>query len=259
MLIELTMAILFSVPTSAGGTCTPAHQSMGMCTVNDGTSIIIGGDQTTPGTGGGSGNGSGNGNGNPTTPPPPVPPWCAIDDPSLIYVTECKTDPPEPATPSVTISDLVKFTPPGTPITIEPYYIGIVGLPSNFVATTSGVYNTSGKLFGKTVQVRFTPDLHRFHYGDGTTKTVATKGRTWASLGVSQFTKTTTSHVYTARRIYTARVDILYTARVNFGNGWLNVSGHVTARGPERQIQIYSPQTALVAYTCTELPSAPGC
>lgn len=259
MLIEVTLALLFSMSASGSEACPPAHYQLGICTSNDGTTVTIGGEQTTPGTGGNSGNGNGTGSSNETTPPPPIPPWCAIDDPSMVYVTECVTDPDPPSTPTVTIADLVQFTPPPSPITVEPSNIAIVGLPSNFIATTSGVVNMSGTLFGRAVQIRFTPDLHRFSYGDGSTKTVATRGRTWASAGQPQFTATATSHVYAARGTYTVRVDILYLARVNFGTGWTDVSGHVTARGPERQIRTYATKAALVAHTCNEVPTAAGC
>lgn len=254
MLIGIALVLLFSMSASGGGDCPPAQLHLGICTNNDGTTVTVGGEQTTPGSGGGTGGGSGN----ETTPPPPIPPWCAIDDPSMVYVTECITN-PTPSTPTVTITDLVQFTPPPSPITVEPSNIAIVGLPSNFIATTSRVVNMSGTLFGRDVQIRFTPDLHRFSYGDGTTKTVATKGRTWAAAGQAQFTATATSHVYAARGTYTVRVDILYLARVNFGTGWRDVSGHVTARGPERQIRTYATKAALVAHTCNEVPTAAGC
>lgn len=265
MLVVTLLAMSLSLIPMASGTpegCSPAERQLGFCTTNTGTSIIVGGSQTTPGSGGGTGPSQAPSQPQlPATPQPspaPVAPWCAIDDPAIIYVDLCVGDEEDDFFPAVTISDLARFTPPGSPLTIEPFNIGIVGLHSNFVAA-SGVRNVSGTLFGASVTVRFTPDLHRFHYGDGAQRTVATPGRSWTVAGEAQFTPTTTSHAYSARGDYLARVDTLYTAYVNFGYGWIYVPGHVTARGPDEPIRVYEARTALVAHTCDELPGAPGC
>ncbi len=259
--VVLAASLVFPTSTVSSGSCSFFEQQLGLCTTNDGTSITIGGEQTTPGTPGSNPGSNIGSNPGPSTPPSPPPvytgSWCDLEDAWWNRNTaSCATT--VVATPSVTISDLVRFTPPGSPLTVEPFGVGIAGLPSNFVAS-SATYNTSGTLFGRSIRVRFTPDLHRFHYGDGSTVTTRAPGVAWETAGQAQFTPTATGHVYATRGLYTVRVDVLYTARVNFGTAWITVSGHVTARGPSQQVQVYEPRTALVAYTCDELPGASGC
>ncbi len=251
--------LLLPMSASASGNCPVGAQQAGICTTNTGTSVIVGGTQTNPGSGS-SGSNPGSGSSGSST-PVYTGSWCELDDAWVVRnMTDCAEvdDDGDDSTPPITIADLARFTPNGSPLTVEPFGIGIVGLPSNFVAS-SGAHTANGTLFGRDLRVRFTPDLHRFHYGDGDTKTTGTRGRTWAAAGQAQFTPTATSHVYGRRGTYTVRVDVLYTAEVNFGNGWIAVPGHVTARGPSQQIRVYEARTALVAYTCDELPGAPGC
>ena len=263
VILAVSAIAIMPASASSGGGCSQWDVTLGTCVDNDGTTVTVGGTDTTPGTGGGP---AGPGvPGGPGTPPPSPPgytgSWCEVDDAWWSHNnTSCPPvdDDDDDTTPPITLNDLVQFMPNGSPLTVEPFGIGIVGLPSNFVAA-SAAHTASGTLFGRSVNVRFTPDLHRFHYGDGETKLTASRGRTWESAGQAQFTPTATSHVYGARGFYTVRVDVLYTAAVNFGAGWVPIPGHVTARGPTQQIQIYEARTALVAYTCDELPGAPGC
>ncbi|MFS0912990.1 hypothetical protein AB3M89_14510 [Microbacterium sp. 179-I 3D2 NHS] len=131
-------------------------------------------------------------------------------------------------------------------------------MPTNFVGTASTT-TIPGTLFGIPLTVRFTPATFHFHYGDGTNLTTTTGGRTWTDLHQAQFTPTPTSHVYRERGTYTARVDISYTAEIDLGTGWIPITGTVTADGPPQPIRIFEAHTALVARTCLEQPTAPGC
>lgn len=161
-------------------------------------------------------------------------------------------------TPAITITDLASFAPAPTLLTAEPDNAGIADMPANFVATAS-VQTQTGSLFGVPLTVRFTPIAYDYTYGDGTSATVTTPGRSWADLGQAQFTPTPTSHVYADRGIYDADVDVRYAAEIDFGLGWYPVTGELTTDGPAQQIQIFEARTALVAHTCSERPTAPGC
>ncbi len=160
--------------------------------------------------------------------------------------------------PAVTINDVARFAPNGTVIAGEPQNVGVAGLPTNFVATAS-VHSVNGELFGFPVTVRFTPVAFDFTYGDGASTTTASGGQSWDDLGQAQFTPTPTSHTYADRGAYAASVDVRYAADVDFGIGWFPIAGEVTAAGQAQQIRIFEAHTALVAHTCQQSPSSPGC
>ncbi len=162
------------------------------------------------------------------------------------------------AIPAITITDLARFAPAGTPLSGEPDNLGVAGLPTNFVASAS-VQTQNGDLFGFPIRVRFTPATYSFHYGDGATDSGSEGGTSWASLGQAQFTPTDTSHTYAERGTYDARVDVAYTAEIDLGGGWFSVAGQLSTTGPAQEIRIFEAHTALVANTCAERPSAPGC
>lgn len=201
-------------------------------------------------------------------PQPPTPEECRINWDAMIscweHVERPEGTPDEespdstPSIPPVTISDLAIFSPAKGAVAGEPDNLGVAGLPTNFV-TEAQAHVRSGELFGFPVDVRFTPVLYTFRYGDGESRTTGSPGRSWADLGQAQFTPTETSHTYSERGTYEAQVDIAYTAEIDFGVGWFLVDGQLNIPGPAQQIRIFEARTALVAHTCTEQPSAPGC
>ncbi|MGW9628219.1 hypothetical protein [Microbacterium sp. NPDC055521] len=160
--------------------------------------------------------------------------------------------------PPITITDLASFSPAKGTVLGEPDNLGVAGLPTNFV-TEAATHVRSGELFGFPVDVRFTPVAYTFHYGHGQPKTTSSPGASWESLSQAQFTPTDTSHTYAARGTYDASVDIAYTAEIDLGAGWFPVEGRLDIAGPLQQIRIFEARTALVARTCAEQPSAPGC
>ncbi len=174
----------------------------------------------------------------PTSPPPPA------------------TD--EPAAPAITIDDLAQFAPDPVANVGEPDNVGVAGMPTNFVAAASA-HTRSGTLLGTPLSVRFTPVDYEFVHGDGTSATSTTGGQTWSALGQAPFTPTATSHVYRERGTYQAHVTVRYAAEVDLGGGWFPVAGRLTIPGPAREIRIFEAHTALVAFTCEQRPSAPGC
>lgn len=265
----LTIALVLGSLVSAGASafCDGIDQVTGNCHIDE-DELIIDGEQTLPGSPGSPRPGQNPSDprvpGGPATPP-------VDDDPLMTCLEEwdeyirCFQPPDEaeegdeaPSIPPVTISDVARFAPNPVRVTGEPDDAGVVGLPSNFVASASE-HIVSGSLFGYPVRVRFTPSGYDFHYGDGTVTTTSDGGRSWHDLGQAQFTPTPTSHTYAERGTYTARVDVRYSAAVDFGIGWFPIRGELTSAGGDRQIRIYEAHTALVRDTCAEAPRSPGC
>ncbi|MFG6401100.1 hypothetical protein [Microbacterium sp. P04] len=229
----------------------------------------MGGTQTTPGSGGGTapdrGPGWGGGGGGGTTEPEPEESgWQPPADcgPSGVLCREGYTvellQPDVDELPAVTASDLSSFRPADPAFEVEPGGVGIVGMPTNFVAQ-AGAQVLAGTLFDRPVSVRFVPTAYLFDYGDGAIARSNTGGASWTSLGQPQFTATPTSHAYGARGTYSASVAVEYAAAVDFGTGWLPVIGAVTTPGGTTPVTVYEARTALVDRTCGENPSGPGC
>lgn len=160
--------------------------------------------------------------------------------------------------PDVTLADLASFVPARPTLGGEPAGLGVVGMPTNLLAQASE-QRIRGTLFDYDVVVRFVPAAFRFDHGDGTSRTAATGGSTWAALGQAEFTPTPTSHVYRSRGTYNVSVTVLYRASVDFGSGWRPVDGFVEATTAGYDVRVVEVHTALVDKTCLENPSGPGC
>lgn len=259
------------MPTAEAG-CEPKLAAAGFCGANNGNEVVIRGVEETRGSPGDRGQVPTQPIGNdwhgPGTPDPPTIDEefvdCLEDWDSYIRCFEGSEDTPDEEVedvveiPSVTITDLARFAPQGPVVTGEPDNVGVAGLPTNFVATASE-HTVNDQLFGFPVVVRFTPSGYDFTYGDGATASTTTGGQSWQAAGLAQFTPTDTSHTYAARGTYAAQVNVRYTAAVDFGIGWFPVTGEVTATGPNQEIRIFEARTALVAYTCEQNASSPGC
>lgn len=238
---------------------------------NSGTQVDVVGNQTTPGGGGGGGESWWPPSMGPA--PEPVPPKRNVQLPNTphnpaIFCPDCETDPvveepappaeDDPGIPAVTAADLASFAPGAPALAGEPSGAGVVGMPVNFVASAAP-QTTAGSLFGRAVNVEFTPVAFVFDHGDDTSARSASGGATWESLGQAQFSATPTSHAYAERGSYVAAVTVEYAARVDFGTGWRAVPGVVTATTGGYAIEVYEVRTALVAQTCAENPAGPGC
>ncbi|MBY6060541.1 hypothetical protein [Microbacterium esteraromaticum] len=235
---------------------------------NENGTTYVGGKQNTGGSSGSTGGNSNNGSPihqvDYVPPRQPTPEECKINWDSMIrcweHVERGEDDPEDstPAIPEVTITDLASFSPdPGT-LTGEPDNLGVAGLPTNFTTDTAE-HTRDGELFGFPIRVRFTPITHTFHYGDGQSQASDTPGASWDALDQAQFTPTDTSHTYAERGTYHARVDTAYSAEIDLGVGWFPLTGQLDIPGAPQTIRIYEAHTALVAHTCTENPTAPGC
>jgi len=172
--VVLTTAVLLSlVPTPTSSCAGPS--SWAYCNIGtDGSKVDVGAGTTTPGRSGpsdGQSGGAPKGGGSSTAPPAPE--------------EECETSLCRPlysvvTLPDVTAEDLRSFVPAVPTVTGEPLGLGVVGMPTNLVAAAS-VQLLSGPLLGYDVTVRFTPTGYRFDHGDGTSRTAATGGATWAA------------------------------------------------------------------------------
>ena len=161
--------------------------------------------------------------------------------------------------PDVTLADIASFRPAQPTLSGEPAGFGVVGMPTNLVASASE-QRIPGTVLGWDVTVRFVPVAYVFDNGDGTTTRAATGGTSWASLGQGQFTPTATSHAYRARGTYGVSVTVEYAASVDFGNGsWRPVPGVVRAQAAGYGVRVVEVRTALVDRTCVEDPAGPGC
>ena len=157
-----------------------------------------------------------------------------------------------------TLADVARFAPASVPLVDEPDGVGVVGMPMNFVVDAQ-THERTGTLFDLPVTVRFTPASVLFVHGDGTSRVSDGGGRSWAALGLAQFSATPTSHAYTARGSYTASAVVRYAAQVNFGNGWVAVPGVLEIPTTSGDVQIFEVRTALVDKTCLENPGGVGC
>lgn len=228
---------------------------LGGCASTDGTSVIVEGTQTQPGTGGGGtewiparGPGSGG-----TAPAEPD------NSPRMdLLYEQIPADEPTEEIPAVTVADLAAFTPQRPSFAAEPAGLGVAGLPTNVVAGAAE-HTVAGALFGRPVTVRFTPVGFRFDYGDSTISTSSTGGASWAALGQAQFTPTPTSHTYGSPGEYTVTVSVAYAAVVDFGVTTRVVDGTVTANAAPQTLRILEARTALVDKTCAQNPRGPGC
>lgn len=251
---------LVSAPAHAldGDPCNAAGW-FGNCSVsNNGSQVDVGGTANQPGSGGGSGNGGtggsqggGGSSGNSgTTESSPAAEECPI--------VGCRGNYTVVTYPDVTVDDLASFVPARPSLGGEPAGFGVVGTPTNIVAGAS-THTLTGPLLGWDVTVRFRPAGYVFDYGDGSSARTATGGATWASLGLPQFSPTSTSHVYRERGTYTVSLTLQYAADVDFGSGWRPVPGYVNAPAPSYTLEVLEVRTALVDRTCAENPAGPGC
>lgn len=236
------------------GECDAGAAWTGGCGVTaEENTLDISGTKTDPGTSNPS-----DGQGNPDTKPFTPLEKCNITSTSIEF---CPASPAVNGVgeiPQVTLTDLAQFAPAPATLSAEPSNAGIADMPTNFLGAAS-VHTQSGSIFGFPVTVRFTPVGYDYTYGDGTNATVTAAGRSWEDLGQAQFTPTPTSHVYADRGTYTAGLSIRYSAEVDLGRGWYPIAGELTIPTAPQQIQIFEAHTALVAHTCTERPTAPGC
>lgn len=259
MRILVLAAIILSAAVAPLTTDRSCNWVLGSCTSasTDGSTVEIG--ATKPG--GGSGPSKPRGGSAPVDAGPrynpngggPIAVECPFNDDRYCVAPESV-----PAELRPTIDDVASFAPASVELLDQPDGVGVAGLPMNFVASVQA-HTADGILFDVPVSVHFAPVEVVFDYGDGVVLTSTTGGATWEALGLPQFSATSTSHAYTARGTYTARASVRYAAAYSFGAGWIPIDGRLTIPTTASSIEILEARTALVARTCQENPSGPGC
>jgi hypothetical protein len=246
-----------SAASAADSTCTYAETQLGVCSSVDGDEVKLDGEDSTPGAPGHPG-------GPPVVTRDPSPP--NIQDPDCLLPQpnrppECYevAEPGDPGIPTITVRDIASFVPTPGRQQMEPDGWTVAGLDTNFYAIT-GAHVVNGRLLGRPADVRFTPTSYRWNYGDGSSATKSTKGGTWEALGIDEFERTPTSHVYDELGDYTITLSIVFAAEYRFNGGpWRPVVGTLTLPANDLQIRVGTAKTVLVEHDCLANPSGPGC
>jgi hypothetical protein len=163
-------------------------------------------------------------------------------------------------TAPLSLSDLVNFRPtPGTDH-MQPDGWMVVGLDTNFYARATRHVKT-GMLLGQPASVRFTPVRYHWTYGDGTSRTTGTPGATWSVLGLDEFDRTVTSHVYAAAGTYYIDLLIGFAPEYRYADstGWIPIPGIIWVPANRLVAVAGGPKTVLVEDDCVINPSGPGC
>ena len=250
LLLIATLIASTAASTVASSQCSSGSQSIFGC-INGG-GVDVTGTVNTPGSGGGGGGGNGNsGNGGGGTDGPPII-WKCME-------VTCGDDTEDPGTRGVTLSDIAHFRPtPGVQY-MQPDGWAVPGLHTNFYAVT-GVHTVTGSLLGRPAAVRFTPVAYHWDYGDGTRATRSTKGGTWKSLGLREFDRTPTSHVYLREGRYTIRLTIDFAPAYRYDGGtWVPIPGVIPLPANELRTVVDGAKTVLVERHCAVDPRGPGC
>ena len=269
MILLVAMAMAFAIsagqlPLSHTDECSAIEKQTTGCQVDattDSDQVNLIGSVTVPGSPGGAGESRNHGH---------VVPDNALDRQDVCADprgTRCHGTAPRPsepvaatvATPSVTLRDLAAFRPaPGTQ-KMEPNGWVVPGLDANFYAIVDQQL-VPGTLLGQPATVRFTPIAYHWNYGDGSAAVRATKGGTWAQLGVADFDPTPTSHVYAAEGEYVIRLSIDFRAEYRFGSGaFRSVVGTINLPANDLRVTVTGAKTVLVDRDCVADPAGPGC
>jgi hypothetical protein len=233
---------------SADGNCTDLERTSGTCVVaglTDEEAIIranqpgAGSGGTGSGGSGGAGAGAGGSGGTAALPAPRARPDFQVISPTL--------------------NDLIGFRPTPGVDHMEPNGWFIVGLDANFYAT-GGSSVQSGTLLGYPASVRFTPIRWAWTYGDGSSATRSTPGRTWQAQGIPEFEPTSTSHIYERAGTYYIDLTLGYRAEYTFdGSGWATIPGMLWLPANRLVATVGGAKTVLFERDCSANPSGAGC
>lgn len=195
------------------------------------------------------------------SPPPPVPANCSPVDPT----DPCRVDVGEPmpevsGEPTVTLRDIASFRPSIAGDVMEPNGWAVVGLPANFVSSTSGRQTLAGSLLGRPAAVRFTPVRYAWVSSDGGLVASAAPGATWSQLELPEFTATDTSLVFERSGTFEVRPTITFAAEYRFdGSAWRAIDGTLEVPAAPRSVLVGEFDTVLVPGDCHARPDGPGC
>jgi len=164
-----------------------------------------------------------------------------------------------PETAPVTLNDIASFKPAVGTNVMEPNGWMVVGLPTNFYATT-GTHVVDATLLGFPASVRFTPVSWRWTYGDGAATSSSTGGASWAALGLPEFDPTATSHVFATPGTFTIQLIVSFAAEYRFGGPtWVPIAGTLPVAANPITATAGDAQTVLVGRDCNANPGGVGC
>ncbi len=160
---------------------------------------------------------------------------------------------------SVTFADIAHFRPEVGAHAMEPDGWVVTGLPANFVSTAA-VQIVPGTLLGAPAAVKFSPVAWHWDYGDGSLVSHRTGGGTWRSLGIPEFDRTPTSHVFVRDGQYTVRLTVEFTAEYRArGSAWTSIPGTLPLAADPLSVVSADATTVLMDRDCLANPSGPGC
>lgn len=247
--VALTLAVATLLATGQLDTATPPPVDDAEFTGNG--VDLYSSSTTTPVSGGQSNTGQSASLAEPNLRALPAREWrCQLGDLELCAPADSTTE-------TLTIADLASFTPAVGELVVQPENWGVLGIPTNFVATATE-HVQQGTLLGQPIEVRWRPAAFTFDYGDGTVVTTTDAGAMWQSSD-DDWTVTSTSHQYAERGEYTATVTITFEADIATGTGWATVPGTLDLAAPAEPVQVFEVQTVLTRGDCIDYPDDPGC
>ncbi len=271
--LGLAGGLLLLAPSAASadaGNCTSEAVLTGGCSVDaslgDGNATLEGttgspgsaagaGGSGAPSSSGASGSGTGSGGSGGSAPVDPAADCIYLLNGRCYAMGPGKSEVVRP----ITLADIAQFRPDPGVDRMEPDGWMVVGLDTNFFAS-SGVQVLDGALLGQPAAVRFTPVAWHWAYGDGATRTSGTPGAPWAAQRLREFDPTATSHVYRAPGTYVIDLTIDFAAEYRFGAGsWLDIPGVLPVPANRLIATAGSAKTVLVERECTINPAGPGC
>ncbi|WP_411700094.1 PKD domain-containing protein [Conyzicola sp.] len=160
---------------------------------------------------------------------------------------------------NVTLSDIASFRPMTGGNYMEPNGWIVVGLDTNFYSDASAQI-VNGTLLGLPASVRFSSRSFTWTYGDGSSRSSATPGSSWAAQNVAEFSPTATSHVFDEPGVYTIDLTVEYSAEYRFGaSGWVAIPGTLQLPANSITATAADAATVLVNRDCRDNPEGPGC
>lgn len=237
---------------AANGDCVQVEVTAGLCTSVNETDVILGID------GSDSGSDDTLTTDDDSSPPATGDPFddCiyVLNDRCLVVGTT-RTTPTQP----VTWTDIATFTPTHGDAGMEPNGWTVIGLPTNFFAS-SAPHVQDGTLLGRAASVRFTPVSFHWDYGDGSSATLGSAGASWTDLGVGEFGETPTSHVFQSSGNYTVTLTVEFAAEYQLADlPWTPIAGTIDIPAAPLTLTADTANTVLVGRECTANPRGPGC
>ncbi len=160
---------------------------------------------------------------------------------------------------SVTFADIAHFRPEVGAHTMEPDGWVVTGLPANFISSAS-VQIVPGTLLGAPAAVKFSPVAWHWNYGDGSLVSHRTGGGSWQSLGIPEFDRTPTSHVFERDGQYTVSLTVEFAAEYQTrGSGWTSIPGTLPLVATPLTVVSADATTVLMDRDCLANPAGPGC